>query len=73
MQAMMIDSIDPKVIDRPEVRCDECDRMVTNYNVFFSATNEQRNVCWECLSRREKNFNAKRNFRRGSRFGFIPR
>lgn len=69
----MIEANDPKIIDKEPVRCAECDREMEHYNTFVNASNEARNVCWECLSREEKGFNAKRNFRRGSRFGIIPR
>ncbi|MDM7921433.1 MAG: hypothetical protein QUS14_03955 [Pyrinomonadaceae bacterium] len=69
----MIDAIDPKVIEKPVVRCNMCDREVTSYNTFFSPTNEVTNVCWECLARDEKGFFAHRGFRRGSRLGVIPR
>jgi hypothetical protein len=66
-------SIDPKDTDKPVVRCTECDRETDHYNVFRLPTNEERAVCWECLSRAERGFNAKRDFRRDSRFGVIPR
>ena len=69
----MIDAIDPKVTDKPVVRCSECDRLVEHYNTFVTPTKEKYNVCWRCLAREEKGFNAKRDFRRGSRFGYIPR
>ncbi|HSU24921.1 MAG TPA: hypothetical protein VLI65_02965 [Pyrinomonadaceae bacterium] len=69
----MIDAIDPKVTDKPVVRCSECDREVEHYNTFVTPTNQKYNVCWQCLARAEKGFNAKRDFRRGSRFGYIPR
>ena len=69
----MIDSIDPKRTDKPVVRCTECDREVDHYNTFVSPTNETRAVCWRCLARQEKGFNAKSNFRREARSGFIPR
>lgn len=69
----MIDSFDPKVIDRPIARCAECDREVEHYNVFVSPTNETRCICWECLARKEKGFFAHRDFRRGARSGIIPR
>lgn len=69
----MIENIDPKVTDKPLVRCTQCDREMEHYNTFFSPTNEQRVVCWQCLSRDEKGFNAQRGFRRGARSGFIPR
>lgn len=65
--------IDPKSTDKPVERCAECDREVEHYNTFLSPTNERRIVCWECLERQEKGFNAKRDFRRSSRFGVIPR
>lgn len=69
----MIESIDPKTIDLPVVRCSDCDREVEHYNTFLSSVNESRIVCWECLSREEKGFNAKRDFSRQSRRGVIPR
>ncbi len=69
----MIEALDPKVTEKPMVRCAECDREVRHYNTFFSPTNQTRNVCWECVARDEKGFFAKRDFRRGSRFGVIPR
>lgn len=69
----MIESLDPKTIDKAIVRCDECDREVDHYNTFLSPTNEKRNVCWQCLSREEKGFNADRGFSRSSRTGVIPR
>lgn len=53
--------------------CAECDRETDNYNTFLSPTNELRIVCWECLAREEKGFNAKRDFRREARSGVIPR
>ena len=64
---------DPKDMDKPAVRCTECDREVEHYNTFVAPTNETSVVCWECLQRQEKGFNAKRDFRRDSRRGVIPR
>lgn len=58
---------------KPIERCAECDREVDTYYTFISPTNEKRYVCWECQMREEKGFNAKRNFRRRSRRGVIPR
>jgi len=69
----MIESNDPKEMERTAVRCSECDREMTHYNNFLSPTNEVKNVCWECLQREEKGFNAKRDFHRSSRRGVIPR
>ena len=69
----MIEEKDPKLIEKTPVRCAECDREMEHYNTFVSPTNEETNVCWECLQRAEKGFNAKRDFRRRSRFGVIPR
>jgi len=69
----MIDSIDPKMMDKPEVRCSECDREVDHYNTFLSPTNDEQVVCWRCLAREEKGFNTKHDFRRDSRTGVIPR
>lgn len=54
-------------------RCSECDRMMDSYYEFVSPTNEKRIVCWQCQMRDEKNFFAKRDFRRRSRRGVIPR
>ena len=69
----MIESIDPKTTDKPTVRCSECDREVDHYNTFLSPTNDERIVCWECLARDEKGFNATRGYSRSSRSGVIPR
>jgi hypothetical protein len=51
-------------MDKAAVRCTECDREVEHYNTFVAPTNETSVVCWECLQRQEKGFNAKRDFRR---------
>lgn len=59
--------------NKPMAVCAECDRETDNYNTFLSPTNEPRVVCWECLARDEKGFNAKRDFRRAARSGVIPR
>lgn len=69
----MIESTDPKTTERPTARCSECDREVTHYNEWITPSNEKRVICWECLSRHEKGFNAKRDFHRGARSGVIPR
>lgn len=69
----MITTNDPKKIEKPFVRCAECDREMEHYNVFLSPTNEEKTVCWECSSREEKGFFAKRDFQRSSRRGVIPR
>ena len=69
----MTGSNGPKNMEKTKVRCAECDREVEHYNTFLSPTNEHRVVCWECTSREEKGFNAKRDFRRDSRTGVIPR
>ncbi|MGQ0542204.1 MAG: hypothetical protein ACT4O9_10215 [Blastocatellia bacterium] len=69
----MIESTDPKIIKTMHVRCEECDREMDHYNTFVSPTNERKNVCWQCLGRHEKGFNAHRDFRRGARSGYIPR
>jgi hypothetical protein len=69
----MNESMDPKTIDKPVERCSECDREVDHYNTFVSATNERSVICWECLQRTEKGFNAKRDFHREARSGIIPR
>ena len=59
--------------EKPPARCSECDREMEHYNVFISPTNEKKIVCWECMTRDEKNFFAKRDFSRNSRRGVIPR
>lgn len=69
----MIESNDPKQMEKPIARCSECDRETEHYNIFTSPTNETHNVCWQCLQREERGFFAKRDFRRNSRFGVIPR
>lgn len=69
----MINALDPKTIDKPLVRCAECDREVTHYNTFFAPAGGKRNVCWQCLAREEKGFNAQRGYFRQSRTGIIPR
>jgi hypothetical protein len=69
----MVEAIDPKIINKPVVRCAECDREVRHYNTFIQPDNEVRNVCWECLARAERGFNARRGFHRQSRLGLIPR
>jgi hypothetical protein len=69
----MIESIDPKLMNKTAVRCAECDREMEHYNTFISSTNVARTVCWECQMREEKGFFAKRDFRRTSRHGVIPR
>ena len=69
----MIETIDPKTIDRPAVRCSMCDREMEHYNTFVSPTNERETICWQCMTRQEKGFFAHRGFRRGARHGYIPR
>lgn len=69
----MIEEKDPKEIPTISVRCAVCDREMQHYNTFISPTNEERTICWQCLEREEKGFNAKRDFRRGARHGYIPR
>jgi hypothetical protein len=69
----LIENIDPKSVNKPPVRCVECDRVLEHYNTFVQPDNELRTVCWECLARAEKGFFAKRDFRRQSRRGDIPR
>ena len=69
----MIETIDPKNMEKPKVRCSQCDSETVHYNTFLSSGNESRVVCWECLAREEKGFNAKNDFHRMSRRGVIPR
>ena len=59
--------------EKPIARCSQCDREMDHYNTFLSPENVETVVCWECLERKEKGFNAKRDFRRDSRFGVIQR
>ena len=66
-------SVDHKIVQLPVVRCTECDREVDHYNTFVAPDNQQKVVCWECLERFEKGFNAHRDFSRMSRRGTIPR
>jgi hypothetical protein len=70
---LMIESTDPKVTGRTAARCSECDRVKTHYNEWLSPAGETSVICWQCLERAEKGFNAKRNFHRGARTGVIPR
>lgn len=63
----------PPAAEKPPARCSECDRMMEHYNVYLTPTNEEKVVCWECMNRDEKGFFAKRDFRRQSRRGVIPR
>jgi hypothetical protein len=69
----MIQTTDPKITHKPAKRCSICDREMHHYNTFISGTNQTRVVCWECLGREEKGFNARRDFRRLARSGYIPR
>ncbi|MFT3743680.1 MAG: hypothetical protein QM785_05225 [Pyrinomonadaceae bacterium] len=69
----MADQTAQNSFQKPTARCSECDREVNYYNTFLSPTNEERSVCWECLAREEKGFNASRGFHRSSRTGVIPR
>ncbi len=69
----MIESIDPTVTEKEPARCTECDRVMEHYNTFISPINEELVVCWECMQRDERGFFAKRDFRRNSRRGVIPR
>ncbi|MCU1289483.1 MAG: hypothetical protein JWN60_1712 [Acidobacteria bacterium] len=63
----MIESYDPKITERPVVKCAMCDREVEHYNMFLAPDNEETNVCWQCIQREEKGFNTKPEFRRSSR------
>ena len=60
-------------IEKQPARCTQCDREMEHYNTFVSPTNVETVICWQCLSRQEKGFNAKRDFRRDSRSGVIVR
>jgi len=69
----MIETIDPKVMGKPTARCSDCDREVVHYNTFLSPANVESVICWQCLTREEKGFNAKSDFSRRGRRGVIPR
>ncbi|HMM78929.1 MAG TPA: hypothetical protein PKC65_02790 [Pyrinomonadaceae bacterium] len=69
----MIETLDPKITDRPVTRCARCDREMEHYNTFYSPTDQPRNICWQCLAREEKNFFARRGYSRLARTGVIPR
>ena len=68
----MIESTDPKQMEKTPVRCDKCDREVDHYNSFLDADNSVHYVCWECMQRDEKGFFQKRDFYRQSRLGRLP-
>ena len=63
----MIESLDPKTMERPVVKCAMCDREVEHYNTYLAPDNEMTNVCWQCIQREEKGFNTKADFKRSSR------
>lgn len=63
----MIDSIDPKTMERPLTKCAMCDREVEHYNTYLAPDNEMTSVCWQCIQREEKGFNTKADFKRSSR------
>ena len=69
----MAEQKDPALTDAPARQCSQCDREMTHYNVFVSPTDEERPICWQCLAREEKGFNAKRDFSRQTRRGVVPR
>lgn len=69
----MMETIDPKTVRRPAVRCARCDDEVVYYNRFVGPDNSETDICWECLARAERGFFAKRNFSRRGRRGDIPR
>jgi len=69
----MIVAMDPKQTGKAIVRCSECDREMSHYNVFLSPNGDKNAICWQCLAREEKGFNARRDFRREARSGYIPR
>lgn len=68
----MIESIDPKITEKPLAKCDKCDTEVEHYNTFLDADNRLVNVCWECMQRNEKGFFQKPTFHRRSRQGLLP-
>ena len=68
-----LDEIANNAEEKEPARCWKCDRVMEHYNTFLSPTNETVNVCAECLEREEKGFNTKRDWKRDSRRGVIPR
>ena len=73
MNSTLIQSTDPKLLDKIPRRCSVCDREMQHYNEFLEPGNVFRTVCWDCQAREEKGFNARRDFRRMARSGYIPR
>lgn len=69
----MPDIVNPQITGAVKARCSKCDREVEYYNTFLSPENEESVVCSECQERKEKGFNAARDFRRQARSGYIPR
>lgn len=63
----------PILLERPLAKCSVCDRETTHYNVIISPTDSAETICWTCLMREEKGFNARKGFRRMARRGVIPR
>ena len=59
--------------EKVPTRCWKCDRVMEHYNTYLSANNETQNICAECIQREEKGFNTKRDWKRASRRGVIPR
>ncbi len=43
-------------MEKPPVRCSECDREMEHYNIFLSPTNEEKVICWECWDVKKKAF-----------------
>ncbi len=66
-------TFEPKPTRRPPARCSECDREETHFNEILTPDGGKRTVCWRCLAREEKGFNAAPGFHRQSRRGVIPR
>ncbi|CAN5311976.1 hypothetical protein BH10ACI3_BH10ACI3_17000 [soil metagenome] len=61
------------VTPKQKARCSKCDREMDHYNTFLSPTNEESVVCWECMQRKDKGFNATRGYHRQARSGVIVR
>ena len=72
-ESLAMEEITNNSEDKEPIRCAKCDRVMDHYNTFLSPTNETVNVCSECLEREEKGFNTKRDWKRDSRRGVIPR
>jgi len=42
----MVEALDPKITEKPPVRCEKCDRVMEHYNTFVMPNNERRDIGW---------------------------